>query len=89
MLASSIFFGKHDRDDPFRNARVCRVGRVMGEGVVVVVDLEEDRLTLRLKDPEVMLFVRIVGTTEIVIDRDRLDDPFHRVRVQEPQLPGL
>ena len=50
---------------------------MMGEGVVVVVDLEKDRLTLRLKDSEVVLFVRVVGTAEIVIDRDRLDDPFH------------
>ena len=50
---------------------------MMGEGVVVVVDLEKDRLTLRLKDSEVVLLVRVVGTAEIVIDRDRLDDPFH------------
>ena len=62
---------------------------MMGEGVVVVVDLEKDRLTLRLKDSEVVLFVRVVGTAEIVIDRDRLDDPFHGLRVQEPRPRGL
>jgi len=50
----------------------------MGQGVVVIVDLEEDCLTLCLEDPEVMFFMRVVGTTKIVIDRDSLDDPLYR-----------
>ena len=81
MFPPSVFFSKHDRDDPFRNARVGRVWRVVREGVVVVVDLEEDRLTVCLKGSEVVFFVRVFGAAEIVIDRDGLDD-VSRVRVQ-------
>jgi hypothetical protein len=35
-------------------------------------------LTLYLEDTEVMFFMRVVGTTKVVVDGDSLDDPLYR-----------
>ena len=39
--AHSILFGQHDRDHALGDRRIGRVGGVVGEALVVVVDLEE------------------------------------------------
>ena len=43
---------------------------------IKIIDLEHDHLTVGFERPEVVFFVRVVGVTEIVKDRDGLDDPF-------------
>ena len=47
-----VLFGQHDRDHTLRDGRIGRVGRVVSERFVVVIDLGKDRLALDLKPPE-------------------------------------
>src|SRR5262249_16606020 len=47
---------------------------VVREGLVVVVDLEIDRVTIGFERSKVVLFVRIVGVAKVVEHRDGLDD---------------
>ena len=45
----SIFLSQHDRDDPLGDGWVRWVGRMTGQGFVVVVDLEHDRMPVRIE----------------------------------------
>jgi hypothetical protein len=48
---------------------------VAGEGRVVVVDLEKDCVAINVERAKVVLFVWIVGITEIVVNGDGLENP--------------
>ena len=50
--------------------------------VVVIIDLEEDDLALRFERTKVVFFMWIVGMTEVVIDRDGLDNSVDGSRPQ-------
>ena len=39
---------------------------MVGEGAIVIVDLEKDRFVFDFERPEVVFLVRVVGVTEIV-----------------------
>jgi hypothetical protein len=47
---------------------------VVGQVLVVIIDLEKDRLSVGLERPKIMLFVWVIGVTKIVIHRDGFDD---------------
>jgi hypothetical protein len=51
---------------------------MVGEGLVEIIDLEKDHPAVDFKRAKIVLFVRVVGATEIVVDRDGLDDPCDR-----------
>jgi hypothetical protein len=42
----SVFFGQHDRDDAPRYGGVGRIGQVVGETLIVIIDLEKDRMAV-------------------------------------------
>jgi hypothetical protein len=71
----SVLFGQHDRDHPLGDRWIRWIGGVVGGGVVEVVDLEEHPVAVGIERAKVVLLVRVVGVTEIVKDRDCLDDP--------------
>ena len=48
---------------------------MVGEGAIVIIDLEEDRFALCFERPEIVFFIRIIGVAEVVEHRDCLDDP--------------
>ena len=48
---------------------------MVAEALVEVVDLEEHPLAVGVERAKVVLFVRVVGVTKVVKDRDGLDDP--------------
>ena len=66
----SILFGQHDRDHALGDRRISRIRGVVGEALVEVVDLEEHPLAVGIERAKVVLFVRVVGVTEIVKHRD-------------------
>ena len=68
---ASVLFGQHDVDDALGDGRIRRVGRVIGEGLVEVVNFEKYRVAVGLKRAEVVFAIRIVGVAEIVIDRSK------------------
>ena len=43
------------------------------QALVVIIDLERDPLSVRVERAKVVLFVRVVGVAEIVVDLDRFD----------------
>ena len=47
---------------------------MVGQGLVEIIDLEKDRLSVGLERPKIMFFVWVIGVTKIVIDRDGSDD---------------
>jgi hypothetical protein len=51
------------------------VRRMVGEGLVEIIDLEKDRGAVDVERSEVVLLIWVVGFAEIVEDRDGLDDP--------------
>src|ERR1019366_7179974 len=77
MLMPSIFLGQHDGDHPLGHIRIGRVGRVDGQALVVVIDLEKDFVPVRVERAKVVFFMRVVGATKVVVDLDGLDDPGH------------
>ena len=70
-----IVLRQHDRDHAPGNRRVGWIRRVVCERPVKIVDLEKDRLAVGFERSKFMLFVRVVGTTEVTEHRDGLDDP--------------
>ena len=60
--------------------RIGWVGRVLAKRLIVVVDLEKDRVAVGVEHTEIMLFVRIVRLAEVVIDGDGLDNSCHGFR---------
>ena len=69
-----VLFCKHDRYYAFCDSRVGSIGRVAGERLIVVVNFEKDCVAVSREGTEVMLFIWIVGVTEIVIEGDGLND---------------
>ena len=57
-----------------RHAWIGGIWRVARKAIVVVVDLEEDGRAFRFERTEVVFFMWVVGTTEVVINRDGFDD---------------
>ena len=47
---------------------------MVGQVLVVIIDLEKDRLSVGFERPKIMLFVWVIGVTKIVIHRDGFDD---------------
>jgi hypothetical protein len=47
---------------------------MVGEGPIVIVDLEKDRFAFDFERPEIVLFVRVVDVAEVVERGDRLDN---------------
>jgi len=45
----SVLLGQHDGDDAFGDRWVGRIRRVVGEGLIVIIDLEKDRSPLGLE----------------------------------------
>src|ERR1700722_19371799 len=70
----SVLVGEHDRDHAHGDSRVCRVGGVVVQAAVKIVDLEKDRVAFGLERAKVMLFVRVVRMTKVVKDGDGFDD---------------
>jgi hypothetical protein len=58
--APSVFFGQHDRDDAPGYGRVGRIGRVVRQVLIVIIDLEKDRMAVSLKRAKVVFFMRVV-----------------------------
>jgi hypothetical protein len=70
----SVLIGQHDGNDPLGQGRIRWIRRMVGEGPIVVIDLEEDRVALGFERSEVMFFVRIIGVAEVIIRCDCLDN---------------
>ena len=51
---------------------------MVGRGLVEIIDLEKDHLAIDFQRAEIVLFIRIVGVTKIIVDRDSLDDSGNR-----------
>jgi hypothetical protein len=47
---------------------------VVRQGLVEVIDLEKDLLSVGLERPQIMFFVWVIGVAKIVIHRDGFDD---------------
>jgi hypothetical protein len=62
----SVFFGQHDRDHALGNGGVCRVGRVLAEVAVVVINLEEESVPVDFERTKVVFFVGVVGVAKVV-----------------------
>src|ERR1035437_9806707 len=70
----SVLVGKQNGDHALGHSWIGRIGRVVHQGRIEVIDLEKDRLSVGLKRPEIMFFVWVIGVTKIVIHRDGFDD---------------
>jgi hypothetical protein len=57
----SVLFRQHNGDDTLGDRRISRVGRVSGERLIEIIDLEKDRLPIDLKRPEVVFFVWVMA----------------------------
>src|ERR1700730_4290780 len=73
--SASILLGQHDRDHAFGDRRISWIGGVVAEALVVVVDLEQDRVAIGIEAAKIVLLVGIVGVTKVVKHGDGLDDP--------------
>ena len=71
-----VFLCQHDRDHALGDGLVCCIWRMVREALIEIIDLEKDHLPIGFERTEVVLFIRIVGVTEIVIHSDRFDDTF-------------
>ena len=79
MPRALVFVSPHDRDYPFGHGGICRVGRVKGESLVVVIDLKRDLRAFEFEDPIIVLLVGIAGQTKIVKHRNGLDQASDRL----------
>ena len=70
----SVLVGEHDRDHADGDGGVGRIGGLVVQAAVEVVDLEKDRVAFCLERPKVMLFVGVVRVAEVVKYGDGLDD---------------
>ena len=59
--SNSVLFREHDSEHALGHGRIGRVGRVLGKGGIKIIDLEKDRVPLRLERAKVMLAIRVVG----------------------------
>src|ERR1035437_9211965 len=66
----SVLVGKQNGDHALGHSWIGRIGRVVHQGRIEVIDLEKDRLSVGLERPEIMFFVWVIGVTKIVIHRD-------------------
>jgi hypothetical protein len=74
----SIFFGEHDRNHTLGHHGIGRIAGAAGQGRVVIIDLEKDRVTVDFERAEIVLFMRIVLMAEIIVHRDGLKDSRYR-----------
>jgi hypothetical protein len=58
-----------------RDGWISRVVGMVGEGRVVIIDFEKDRVPVGFEGAKVVLFVWVVVVTKVIIDGDGLDDP--------------
>ena len=61
---------------------------MVGQRPIVIVDLEKDPLAVGVECAKVMLFVRVVGVTEVIVDGDRLNDLRYSVG-PSAAMPGV
>jgi hypothetical protein len=47
---------------------------MVGQGLVEIIDLEKDRLSVGFERPKIMFFVWVIGVAKIAIHRDGFDD---------------
>src|ERR1700724_3209684 len=52
--SASILLGQHDRDHALGDRRISWIGRVVAEALVVVVDLEKDRVAVGVKRAKIV-----------------------------------
>ena len=79
-----VSVSQHDRQHTLdERVYVC----VLDIWLFIQVDLEKDRVTVGFKGAEVVLFVWVVGVTEVVIDGDSLDDARNCFGAQGRQRP--
>lgn len=71
---ASILVGQHDGDDTFGHQRVGRIGRVVGERLIEIIDFEHDPVAVGIEGTKVVFFMWIVGVAKVVVHRNRLDD---------------
>jgi hypothetical protein len=64
-----------DGDDALGDIWVARIGRVILQILIEIVDLKKDRVTVGVERAKVMFLVWVIGVTEIIERRDSLDDP--------------
>ena len=57
LVRLSVLFGQHDRDHALGDRRVSRIGGVVAEALVVVVDLEQDRVAVGVEAAKIVLLV--------------------------------
>ena len=74
LAPSSVFLRQHDGDDALGDRRISWVGRVRGERLIEIIDLEKDRVPVDFERAKIVFFVWVVGVAEIVVDRDSFDD---------------
>jgi hypothetical protein len=65
-IGRSIFVGQHHGDHADRDGRVGRIGGVVVQAAIKIIDLEKDRVAFGLERPKVVLFMRVVGVAEVV-----------------------
>ena len=70
----SVFVSEHDRDHADGDGWVRRVGRVVFQVPIKIIDFEKDRVAFSLERAKVVLFMWVVGVTKVVKHRDGLDD---------------
>jgi hypothetical protein len=87
-LCGLVLFRQHDGNHALSNGRVARIGRLMAECFVVVLDLEKYHRSIDFERAKVMLFIGIIGLAEIVIDGDRLDDSRY-ASAPSAAMPGV
>ena len=62
----SIFFSQHNCYDAVRDRGVRRIGRMVGQTSIVVVDFKYDLVAVGFEAAKIVLFVRIVRVAEVV-----------------------
>jgi hypothetical protein len=66
-----ILFGQKDRHDPSCHSRVCWIGRMEPEIVIVIVDFEEDLPAGDLDETKIVLAKRVIVLIKIIVSRNR------------------
>ena len=72
---ASILLGQHDGDDALGDQWIGRVGRVIRQRLVEIIDFEKYQLAVGFERAEIVFFIWVVGMAKIVVHRDGLDDP--------------
>ena len=70
----SVLFGQHDGDDALGDRGIGRVGRVIREAFVEVINLEKEFVPVDFEYAEIVLFVWVIGVAEIIVHGDGFND---------------